>query len=215
MSLLRLHLSSDATVWLSWIQGITTLVLAVLTGIYVKLTARVADAAVRQAEAGSRQAEAATQATRLVKQQIDVATLEAFVPIQSAVATALAQVRACKVIPMIVPLKLEPPNFANAVEASERLGASMAGVMRAAQMLLSQAQTHKNDLAIAAEKSEPSHIQVKFNLGFLETRLDALEEILQALYDEITPTVEALRTSPGRTDITLASLKPRETEDTA
>ena len=206
--------SDDPAVWLNWIQALTTMVLAVLTGIYVALTRQISAAAVRQADASLKQAEAAAESTLIARQQFDTVLLDAYIPVQAGIAAALGNVRACKITPANVPVKLLPPNFERAASAAERIGASMSSVMRTAEILLTQAQTSKDDLVATAGKLQPEHVQIQYQTGMLKLTLNSVEHMLQATYDEITGTVQRLRESTGRLDITLSNMKPLP-DDTA
>ena len=89
--LLRWVFSDNPADWLAWIQGLTAVALMLLTAVYVRLTGRIAKASLLQAELTAASAVAA-------QRQVDSITLDRYLPVESAVSTALGAVRGSKLV---------------------------------------------------------------------------------------------------------------------
>jgi len=197
---IRWVLSDNPADWLAWIQGLTTVALAVLTGIYVRLTARIAHASMRQANLSADSVAAA-------QQQVDSATLDRYLPIESAVATALGTVRGAKAANISVRYDFRAATFENAVHAADYIGGSFPPVMQIALVLLRSCQLHRDALVEALKTSAPNQFIITAHRESLELDLQVSETILQAASDALKPAIERLRASANRPDINFENLQ--------
>ncbi len=192
--------SDDPAVWLSWIQGATTVILTVLTGVYVHLTRTVAKMATMQAEA-------ATAASQAVRQQHSSDLLAIYSPVLSAVSSALGNVRASRLVDLPVDVPVTPPDLQAAVQLSAQLDPALAASMKGALLMLNQTDQQRANLRSYQATVPPDSPVLNYLRESANNYLQSAEAVLAAIYSELSPEVDRLMEVAERKRVTLSSLK--------
>jgi len=154
-----------------------------------------------------RSVEAAHTGVAIAQRQFDSAILDYYLPIQGAVAAALGNVRQSRNLPLNVAFDITPPGFEAACERSVMIGGGLQATLNVCRAMLTAAQAYRNDMIKATATHDVADIAVEGNRQLMNIYLDGIEQSLQAVYEEIAPIIDQLRSSTGRRDVTLEHLR--------
>jgi hypothetical protein len=151
---------------------------------------------------------AAAMSARVAQQQFDSQLLDKYLPIESAIGSALGNIRGSRVISETLRFKIVSPEFTAAVQTSAAIGGSLHATLQLVGVSLQAAQSHRDSLVQALETMPTDDPFVKGLRELVELHRRGAELVLEAAASEIKVIVDRLRESTGRQDVTLSHLDP-------
>lgn len=192
-----------------WIQAISTVVLAVITYLYLRRTSQIAGATLAQARAANRTAE-------LVEKQIVSADLDTYMPVLNEVSAALGRVRASK---MTVPewrtkdvratpkLELMSAGFTEALALARKGRPSLLAALQGAASSMQNAEKmHDSWFRLRLMESsgngltETEKAFKDFHYDSCIRLIEMAESILDAIYGELRSVTDAWNEQVRRID---------------
>jgi len=160
----------------------------------------------RSNELTQQSVEAASVSARVAQQQFDSQLLDRYIPIQSALSAAAANAQAAMIFPEKIPYTILPKEFAQAMGLAASLGPSLHLTFQMASIMLQTAQAHRDNLSQSVQKLQPADPILHGLRELVNLHCSSAKLLLEAAVNEIAPTVERLRASTGRADLTLHDL---------
>lgn len=160
----------------------------------------------RSNELTQQSVEAAAATARVAQQQFDSQLLDRYLPIQSALSAAAANAQAATLFPEKMPYTILPDGFADATALAGSVGVSLHLTFQMASIMLQTAQGHRDNLTQSVQKLQPNDPLLPGLRELVNLHCSSAKLLLDAALKEIAPTVERLRASTGRKDVTLQHL---------